>query len=162
MTIPDDQQRVNPYAVTQGMDDGAAKDLDPLHSFMTRRRVSFGLAVVLYVGSLVSAGLACLDIETIVGSGPFMVGVSIAVLVANRRTELRRFRYQAFATIGFCVLCFLLIWGFELSPTQAQRPMACLVVAFALLMNTQWAGWYSSRRHGIDSAESIATGDPSS
>lgn len=146
MSNLDEPKRVNPYAVTQAIDEDAIAFPHSRYESITRIRVSFGLTVVLYVGCIISAILACIDIESIIGSGPGMTGIAVAALVATNRTPLSRFRYQAIATIGFCLICWTIIWGFGLSPGRAQWPIGSLVVAFALLMNTQWAGWYSERR----------------
>jgi uncharacterized membrane protein len=79
----------------------------------------------------VGAGLAFFDIESIMGSGPTMLGFGLAFLILSRPTVLPRFRWLAWVCLFFPVAVFLLIFFFSWSPSEAQTPVSILIAIVA-------------------------------
>lgn len=129
----------NPYAVTTL---NLAPSLPDPSVASRRLRIS---VILLVVYLAISAGVACIEIESIVATGPVLFVCGIVMAVAMRKPTNRRFRFLAWSFLSFPILCFLLINLFSLGPREAQIPISTLCVLFAAAISM--AALITLRRH---------------
>ncbi len=122
----------NPYAVT-------TEEMSP-HSAVTSGRQGVDRwfqVVVLCVQTSLGLGtlVAAVEIETIIVSGPVLLGIGLVLVFLTRSDRLSEFRFMAWGCVGFPIFCVVLINLMEWGPSQAQTPVSLLCVAFALAMS---------------------------
>ena len=81
----------------------------------------------------VSGFAAAVEIETIVVTGPIFSFVGLLIAVPCYRLRASCGFYFGLSVPTVSVLCFSIIFGLQWSPGEAAVPIACLLVAFAIV-----------------------------
>ena len=92
------------------------------------------LIVLQMIGLVVAASIAGMEIESIVGSGPMVALVGFAIAAWAYRTNRPLGLAFGLGAPTLAVLCFCLIFGYELSPNQAAQPIGLLIVFAGLAL----------------------------
>ena len=129
-------ESTNPYA-SPSVHDITSVHRDPSVS-VARYWWATGAAVVCLLGSIVASVLANWDIETIVSSGPVLLGTALLLATVARPAQLRPLWIVSAAVSAIVVGIFLWINVAELSPAEAQQPVGWATVAAALILQLGW------------------------
>ncbi len=114
----------NPYAVTT-----LEVDQPPIESDPPSRWVHWCVVLALPL-MLIGSAAAVIDIETILASGPVMLGYGLILLFLTRRWQQRQFRWFAWTCCAFPFIVFLIIYTLQWSPSNAQVPISALCCVF--------------------------------
>ncbi|MCG8653081.1 MAG: hypothetical protein MI861_24795 [Pirellulales bacterium] len=120
----------NPYAVTTSEMSPPMREAGGPPTTRGFRALVIAVLSYLIMGTI----LACVDIETIVVSGPLLFAVGLFLFWITRGDRHPGFRFLPWNFILFPVLCFWLIYAFGLSPPQAQLPIGALIALFTLVI----------------------------
>ncbi len=91
------------------------------------------LVVLQWLGLLIATGLAVCNIETIVVSGPILSLTGFGIAAASFRSYRVAGFYVGLSAPTVAVCCFSIICGLEWSPSDAQWPIASLLVLYCLI-----------------------------
>lgn len=100
------------------------------------------LAMLLMGGAPIASAIALYDIESIVVSGPLLLGLALLLGLSAKRRDLWSLGWISVATIAMCIGCFLTIFLLSWSPGDAQHPIGWATVVFAVFIQ---AGWFVAR-----------------
>ena len=126
----------NPYAVTT-LELADTRTFAPSTMFTVTRWT----VVIAQIAMGIAAVVAWIDIESIVFSGPVMLGVGLLVTVLS--WWRKSYRWFGIACLIFPVVVFLIIFLLEWSPDDAQIPIGILCTVFTLGM----FGWVVVKDH---------------
>ena len=97
--------------------------------------------LILCVFTWGATGLARYDIETILGTGPVGMVISLVLWIKGRKARL--LQQTGALSFFFVVFCFLLIVINGWSPTQAEEPIPWIIGAYAgglsLVIGVAWS-----------------------
>jgi len=125
----------NPYAPP-----AVFASVDEAEKGLSRRRTRWAMAaaVICLVGAIPAAGYSIVDIESIIGSGPALLLVAIALYFLAVPAPLRPLRWISGAISVIVVFVFLLININEWSPRRAEDPVNSILCVAAVLLQTGW------------------------
>jgi hypothetical protein len=75
--------------------------------------------------------LICIDVETVLVTGPVVLILGIAQIVVGRVKKRADVLWLGAAHVAICALLFLLVNALSWSPRQAQAPFTGMVLAYA-------------------------------
>jgi len=118
---------------------------DTLDTTVSDRRYRWALflAFVCVVGSPIASAVAVFDIETILGSGSILAGLSLGLAFLPRAPMLRPLLLISAAGVAIVVGCYFVIYLNGWGPAIAQEPIGHATVVLSLVMQ---AGWIPIRR----------------
>ncbi len=137
-----------PVHVSKAVPEGGAR--------RARLKFGIGLAILLLSGSIVTAVIANIDIESIIVSGPILSVAALFLMGAAMPPNLRPLIRLGVAILAMSIGCFATIYLCRWNPSDAQMPIGIAIALFAVVFQIGWMSVRSVWNQRFDSFESSA------
>lgn len=107
------------------LDEGLASDSSPLDR---QKRVFYIFLLLLVIGSCIATFVACIEVESIVVSGPVLSIVGLILFILGKRAGFKNDHYIGWIPAIISLTWLIIINGFSLSPNDCK-----LIVPISLL-----------------------------